>query len=89
MSKRVASPSVQPAELLVGSAYFSIGFHGKRMLIPVINTYEYIGVEVDGGDMLFLFRCIDNDDKLAACLCASVRSQCHAIDSPARSVSGG
>jgi hypothetical protein len=22
------------------------------------------------------------------CLCASVRSQCHAIDSPARSVSG-
>ena len=28
------------------------------------------------------------DDTVLACLCASVRSQCHAIDSPARSVSG-
>jgi transposase len=30
----------------------------------------------------------DNRLFVDACLCASVRSQCHAIDSPARSVSG-
>jgi FlaA1/EpsC-like NDP-sugar epimerase len=43
------------------------------------GTYSHVGSVA----MIDLY-----DKPITACLCASVRSQCHAIDSPARSVSG-
>ena len=56
MSKRVGPPDIAPEDLRVGSVYFTFGFVDKTMVVPIIDTYVYIGSQIDDGEQLFLFR---------------------------------
>ena len=66
MSKRVAPPYIAPEDLHVGSVYFAFGFVDKSMVVPVIDTYVYIGSEIDDGEQMYLFRDVSSRSRRAA-----------------------
>ena len=60
---------MEPSKLRVGGIYFGIGYEDDEFTRPMIDTYEYLGTDVDGapdtssGPQHF-FRFVGSEERL-------------------------